>query len=103
MRGRKSALRVVLTDQERNQLLQWSRSTALPAGLVTRAEAVLLVAAGSPLKHVGKAVGLTEAHVRQWIRRFLERRLHGLHDLPGRGRKPSFSPCGGGICGQDRL
>lgn len=103
LRGRKSALRVVLTDQERSQLLQWSRSTALPAGLVTRAKAILLVADGTPLTHTGKAVGLTEAHVRQWIKRFLEKRLQGLQDLPGRGRKPSFSPSGRGLRGQDRL
>jgi putative transposase len=92
MRGRKTSLIVVLTEQEENQLLRWSRSTSLPAGLVTRAQAVWMVAHGMPLSHTAKAVGLTEVHVRQWVKRFLEQRLDGLHDRPGRGRKPSFSP-----------
>jgi hypothetical protein len=92
VRGRKTSLVVVLTEEERAVLLRWSRSTSLPAGLVTRAQAVLLVAGGMPLSHTAQSVRLTERHVRQWITRFLEKRLDGLYDLPGRGRKPVFSP-----------
>jgi len=92
VRGRKTSLVIVLTEEERTQLLRWSRSTTLAAGLVTRAQAILLVAGGMPLSHAAQAVGLTQQHVRQWVQRFLQKRLHGLHDLPGRGRKPSFSP-----------
>ena len=94
MQGRKTSLGVVLTQQEREQLLRWSRSTSLPAGLVTRSQAVWLVAHGMPLSHTAKTVGLTEVHVRQWVTRFIEQRLPGLYDRPGRGRKPSFSPSG---------
>jgi len=92
VRGRKTSLVVVLTEEERIQLLRWSRSTSLPAGLVTRAYAVYLVAEGMPISHTAEAVGLTHQHVRQWVKRFLEKRLDGLYDLPGRGRKPAFSP-----------
>jgi hypothetical protein len=92
VRGRKTALVVVLTEEERNQLLRWSRSTSLPAGLVKRAYAVSLVAEGMPISHTAQAVGMTQQHVRQWIQRFLEKRLDGLYDLPGRGRKPAFPP-----------
>ena len=92
MRGRKTSLVVVLSSEEHDHLLHWSRSTKLPAGQVTRAQAVLLVAKGLPIRHTAQAVGLTERHVRQWVRRFLQKRLEGLVDLPGRGRKPSFSP-----------
>jgi putative transposase len=92
MRGRKTSLVVLLTEYERDQLQRWARSTSLPAGLVTRAQAVLFVAQGMPLSHTGKAVRLTERHVRQWVQRFQKERLDGLSDRPGRGRKPSFSP-----------
>lgn len=92
MRGRKTSLVVLLTEPEEQQLQRYSRSTSLPAGLVTRAQAVLLVAEGLPLSHTGKAVGLTERHVRQWVKRFQKERMDGLLDRPGRGRKPSFSP-----------
>ena len=92
MRGRKTSIAIVLTTEEQAQLLRWSRSTSLPAGLVTRAQAILFIAQGMPIRHTAQSVGLTERHVRQWARRFLEKRLDGLNDLPGRGRKPSFSP-----------
>lgn len=95
MQGRKTALVVLLTDQEQQQLSQWVRSTTMPVGLVKRAHAVLLVAQGMPLKHTAAKVGLTERHVRAWITRFISQRIAGLKDQPGRGRKPSFSPRGG--------
>ena len=92
MRGRKTSLVVVLTEEERSQLLRWSRSTSLAARSVIRAQAIVLVAGGMPISHTAPSVGLTQRHVRQWVGRFLDRRIEGLHDLPGRGRKPSFPP-----------
>jgi hypothetical protein len=92
MRGRKTALVVLLTDQERQQLTQWVRSTTMPVGLVKRAHTVLLAADGLPLSHIARRVGLTQKHVRQWITRFIKERIAGLSDRAGRGRKPSFSP-----------
>ena len=92
MRGRKTSIVILLTDQEQAQLQRIARSTALPAGLVTRSRAVLGVAEGQPILHVARDVGMTERHVRQWARRFIDQRLAGLNDRPGRGRKPSFSP-----------
>lgn len=92
MRGRKTSIVILLTEQEQAQLQRIARSTALPAGLVIRSRAVLGVAEGKPISHVSREVGMTERHVRQWARRFNQQRLAGLQDLPGRGRKPSFSP-----------
>ena len=98
MRGRKSALIARLTDEGRDELQHWSPSTSRPAGLVRRAKAVLHVSQGMPLKHTGRALGLTERHVRKWVARFQEQRLLGLKDKEGRGRKPSFPPSGGDPC-----
>ena len=103
MRGRKTALVTLLTDQEQPELEHITRSTRLPAGLVQRAKAILCVSSGMPLKHTGQAVGLTERHVRKWVTRFKEHRLEGLQDKQGRGRKPSFSPRGGPPRHQDSL
>jgi hypothetical protein len=75
VRGRKTSLLVVLAEEERGQLLRWSRSTSLATGLVTRARAVVYVAYGLPIRHATRAVGLTECHVRQWVRRFVDKRL----------------------------
>jgi transposase len=71
--------------------------------LARRGRAILEVAEGTPLVAVARLVGLTEKHVRKWAQRFLLGRIAGLHDRPGRGREPVFSPRGGDVCGRDRL
>jgi hypothetical protein len=103
MRGRTTSLRVVLTAEERSQLKQLLRCTTTSFGLARRCRTILEVAEGLPLVHVARRVGLTEKHVRKWVQRFLEQRLEGLHDRPGRGRKPVFSPRGRDARGEDRL
>lgn len=103
MRGRKSSLRVVLTPEEHDQLLKSLRCPSTSLGLARRCRAILEVAEGTPLVAVARLVGLTEKHVRKWVRRFLQSRIAGLQDRPGRGRKPVFSPRGGDVRGQDRL
>jgi hypothetical protein len=102
MRGRKSALRVVLTPEEHDQLLKLLRSRSTPLGFARRCRAILEVTEGTRLVEVARLVGLTETNVRKWVQRFLHHRLAGLLDRPGRGRKPVLSPRGGDVPGQDR-
>ena len=64
----------------------------MAAGLVRRGRAMLLLADGSTLKEVIERCAMTAKIVRKWARRFLEKRLDGLVDLPRPGRKPVFSP-----------
>jgi hypothetical protein len=92
MRGRKSALIVILTDAEYQQLRTWSRSTTTAVGLVRRADAVLAVHTGQTIKQAAHTAGLSEPHTRKWVKRFLDRRLAGLQDLARPGRPRSFSP-----------
>lgn len=94
MRGRKSALVVLLTTQERDTLQHWCRSTSTPVGLVRRAQMVLAVAEGQPLTQAAQQAQISEKHGRKWVKRFLKERVNGLYDKPGRGRKPVFSPLG---------
>jgi hypothetical protein len=103
MRGRKFALRVVLTPEDHDQLLKYLRSPSTSLGWARRCRAILEVAEGTPSIAVARLVGLTEKHVRKWVQRFLHSRLAGLHDRPGRGRKPVFSPRGRDVRGEDRL
>jgi hypothetical protein len=103
MRGRKTSLHVILTEEERGYLEQRLRCTTTSLGLARRCRAILGVADGLPLVQVARLVDLTEKHVRKWVQRFLTERLDGLHDRPGRGRKPVFSPRGGDVRRQDRL
>ncbi len=103
MRGRKTSLRVILTPEERSHLEQQLRSRTVALGLARRCRAILGVADGLPLVEVARLVDLTEKHVRKWVQRFLNERLDGLRDRPGRGRKPVFSPRGRDARGEDRL
>jgi hypothetical protein len=103
MRGRKSRLVVNLSPEERQSLQSRLRCTTTPHGLARRCRVVLAVADGQSLVAAGRIAGMTEKHVRKWIRRFLDHRLEGPDDRPGRGRKPAFSPLGGPPRRQDRL
>ena len=94
MRGRKSALQVILSLDERVRLLHITRSTTAQAGISRRARVILLVSDGAPLSHAGRDTGMMEKHVRKWVRRFLDLRIEGLADLPRPGRQPTFPPGG---------
>ena len=92
MRGRKSIHVVALAEEERDELKRWLRSPNMPSGLVRRAHAILLVSEGKSLAETGRIVGMGRRIVRLWVSRFAEKRIAGLKDKPGRGRKPTFSP-----------
>ncbi len=95
MRGRKSAVVVELSVEQRNELKKLTRSRTVKAGLQKRARAVLGIADGLTFRETMKRVGMTDKHIRNWCRRYLKTGIEGLNDLPGRGRKPSFSPRSG--------
>jgi transposase len=91
-RGRKSAVRLVLSSEERQTLTRWQRATTIAAGLVRRGKIVLWLAAGPSHSYVAQTVGVQRTVVRKWARRFLAQRLEGLADAPSRGATGGFSP-----------
>ncbi|MBV8236028.1 MAG: helix-turn-helix domain-containing protein [Acidimicrobiia bacterium] len=103
MRGRKSALSIVLTPADRAEIERWQRSTKGPAGLARRGRIVLLLERGLTLKDTAERCGLSVRHVRKWAERFRAHGLAGLRDRPRPGRKPVFSPRGRAAPGQDGL
>lgn len=82
---------LVLTPEQREQLNGIVKSRSLPAGLVSRARIVLLSAAGKTNQAIARQLGVTNATVGKWRRRFLEQDVTGLHDelRPGRPRSVS--------------
>jgi hypothetical protein len=100
---------VVLRSEQREQLEGMASSRSLPAGLVSRARIILLSASGKTNLQIARQMGLTNATVGKWRRRFLEQEVSGLHDelRPGRPRpisdervarlvkRPSYFPCSG--------
>ena len=84
-RGRTTALTITLTPEERQTLLAWQRSTAIRAGLLRRAQIILLLADGVAITDIAVRVGISRRFVYKWVQRFLEQRVAGLTDKPGRG------------------
>src|SRR5580693_7788182 len=79
------AVPLVLTDEDRAELVRWSQG-GLP-WLAERARIVMACAEpGSGVARVAAELGSTRMTVRKWRRRFAEEGLAGLadHDRPGR-------------------
>src|SRR6266851_1636763 len=85
--GRPKA-QLVLRPEQREQLEGLASSRSLPAELVSRARIILLGASGKTNMQIARQLGLTNATVGKWRRRFLEQDVSGLHDelRPGRPR-----------------
>lgn len=103
MRGRKSDLIILLTTEQRELLEYWTRCTSLPAGLVRRARAILLLVETRSFTEVERLTGLHRRHLRKWAKRFLKLGPEGLHDAKRPGRRPVFSPRGGDASGENGL
>jgi transposase len=79
---------LVLSPERREQLESMASSRSLPAGLVNRVRIILMSASGKTNQQIARRLGLANATVGKWRRRFLERDVTGLHDelRPGRPR-----------------
>ena len=77
-----------VAPQAREELESLARSRSLPAGLVRRAQIVLLSAGGLDHLAVAEQVGTSRQTVGKWRERFRQQGLMGLYDerRPGRPR-----------------
>jgi transposase len=82
---------LVLTDEEREQLLRWSRRRKSSQALALRSRIVLACAEGVANKTVAVQLGCAAATVGKWRSRFVENRLDGLVDEARPGRPPVIS------------
>lgn len=85
--GRKTALTIHLTAEERRTLTAWQRSPTIRAGHAKRSRIILLLADQVPLTQIAETVGITRRSIYKWAQRFLHDGLEGLADKPGRGAK----------------
>jgi winged helix-turn helix protein len=96
-------IRIVLSEEEREELQHLSRGLIAPHRQVVRAKVILGIAAGKNLTAIARELGRQRRIVRKWGERFQKKRLRGLQDDPRSGRPPRFSPSGGDASGQARL
>jgi transposase len=84
-RGRPKAP-LVLTDEERQRLVCWSRRSTTAQALALRCRIVLACAEGATNKAVAERLGIWPQTVTKWRGRFVRGRLDGLVDEPRPGR-----------------
>ena len=72
--------RIVLTEQQRSDLLSAAESSTTSTRMATRARIVLALEQQWKLKDVAKALGVSTPTVALWRNRFLENGIEGLAD-----------------------
>jgi len=80
--------RIVLAAEEAEELSRRSRATIVSVRDRQRAEIILLSARGLTQQRIAEQLGISRLAVNRWVGRFALRRLAGLSDRGGRGRKP---------------
>jgi len=83
---------IVLEAGEHTKLERLVHSPMAPAGLVRRAQAVLLMADRVPGVEIARRTGYTPVQISRLRRRFAEERIAGLDDRPRSGRPKKLSP-----------
>jgi transposase len=77
---------VVMPAEDRAELVRWTRSPSLRAGLAQRARIVLLADDGLGTNEIVSRVGVSKPTVIAWKKRYAAGGIAGLEDLPKPGR-----------------
>ena len=81
-----------LTSDEAERLERLARSRTAPARAVERSAIVWQAHQGARVPAIARTLGVCEATVRTWLRRFNAGGLAGLADAPRPGRPATYPP-----------
>jgi transposase len=84
------ALRVILTDEQRETLTKWVRSGTTEKRLAERSRIILASSQGKSPREVARQVGVTYLTVYKWRRRFRRDGIAGLQDAPRPGPERKY-------------
>lgn len=88
----KDLYRIILSPDEVLELSARVRKYTLPYFQVQRAKIVLLAAEGLKNDEIARRLDMPRKVVWLWRKRFFEKRLEGLDELPRPGRPRAFPP-----------
>ena len=80
-----------MSDEEKEGLMQLARSRTRGAGLVRRAQIIVLAVEGLSAPRIAATMDLGGDTVRFWLKRFNEGGLAGLQEAVRSGRPPTYS------------
>lgn len=81
-----------LTADEEELIRRLAQSRTAPARAVERAQIVWRAHQGARAPAIARALGVAEATVRRWLKRFNADGVAGLRDAPRAGRPPTYTP-----------
>jgi len=90
MKRKKGQPLIELTQQQRDELNQFTRKRYKAYFYPKRAKVILELDAGKSVTEAGRVVGMERRHIYKWVDRYKEFGLKGLSDLqrPGRPKSP---------------
>ena len=83
---------VAMPDEDRMELLRWTRAPSLRAGLAQRARIVLLADEGVGTNQIVERVGVSKPTVIAWKKRYAAEGIAGLDDRAKPGRPRVIDP-----------
>jgi transposase len=83
--------KIILTDQEKQELLVWSRAQKLDYRYVLRSKIILMSAEGEKYKKIMSELKITRPVISKWKNRFVAMRIDGLKDAYRSGKPPTYT------------
>jgi transposase len=78
--------KIILTEEEYQELLTWSRSHKMDFRYVLRSKIILMSAERKTYKGIMSELKITKPVISKWKSRFAEKRIDGLKDAPRSGK-----------------